>query len=366
MKKVFRYDFSCIFVVIGMVISFLVFSYYSGVNIEENQEIIDREKLRYANEVYISTFGKDFTIESIDCSQFEDINITVTELMMAYIDEMGYCQTSDIVLNTNELKYPLVSGRYPTEKEISSGERVVVLGQQLRRYTNREGGKDYITICGEDYRVTGYLGCEASTVVDYFVINFAGCIGDGLYSDMLLFTDTCGYTIMFQSDIVSDEKIREKINTYMVSQGIGFLEIPESPKFFAKRGATEENKKYSLLTYMFSIIIIVLVVEYWLICRRKEFAIRKAFGYTSNKLAGRIIVELFVYLIIAVLISEVLLAVFNVIEKRAVFFMVKDFNKRVVNLLLYAGITMSLLMIRPIYKIYTDNPIKMLVDKEKA
>ena len=38
-----------------------------------------------------------------------------------------------------------------------------------------------------------------------------------------------------------------------------------------KDGGITESKEYAILTYIFSIVIALLVVEYWLICRKKEY-----------------------------------------------------------------------------------------------
>lgn len=364
MKKVFRYGYSSIFAVVGLIISFLTFSYYSGITASNKQEEIDKESFTYSNEVYITTYGSDFFHELMDAEQFENVDITLTE-MPVFINEAGVCCTGDVVISGDELVYSLVVGRYPSKEELESGERVVVLGQALKRYTKSYDGDDYITICGDDYRVTGYLGCSNSVVLDHFVINYADCLGEGLYDDINDYASAIGDNIMFQSNSVSSEQIRDMLAPYTESEKYYLTERELNPKFFAENAVTEENKQHAILTYVFSIVIIILVIEYWLICRRREYAIRKAFGYSSDRLVLRIIIELCIYVVVAILISELLLVVFKVFDERAVIFSVKDFSDRLLNLLRYSGLTICILVVRPIYKIYRDNPAKMLVNKER-
>lgn len=351
--------------ILGLVFSFLVFTFYTGVKHEENQEVEDMAELKRANEVYVMAYGQEFDIKTIDCSVFKDVDVDITGVEI-YVNRDGYWHTGDVILTQDELLYPIVKGRYPTKEELSAGERVVVLGQQLRTLTERKNGNDYMILCGDEYRVTGYLGCKSSTVIDYSIIVYADALGDGLRKDIIDVGNSLGYNVMFQSDTMHTDQIREKLQPYFDSENYSFDEISYSPKYYADRGVTKENKEYAILTYIFSIVIALLVVEYWLICRKKEYAIRKAFGYTSDRLAIGMIIELSMYLVISILLSEILLAIFNIFEKRAVVFMFADFRGRIMDLMKYIGTTISIMLIRPLYKIYVDNPVKMLVDKENS
>lgn len=363
--RIFRYGYSSIMMILGLVLSFLVFSFYTGVKHEENQEIEDSAELKRSNEMYVMAVGNAFDLNSIDCSAFENVDVSVTGVEI-YVNEDGYCHTGDVVLTQDELVYPVVKGGYPTKEELLTGENVVVLGQQLRPLTEHKNGNDYIVLCGDEYRVTGYLGCKSSTVIDYSIIVYGGSLGDGLRKNIKEYGDSIGYNIIFQSDSMPTNQMREQLQVYFDSEDYYFNEMMDSPKIFATRYVSKENKEYAILTYIFSVVIAVLVVEYWLICKKKEFAIRKAFGYTSDRLAIGMIIEIVLYLAVSILLSEVILAIFNLFEKRAVVFMLADFWKRFVDLIKYIGITISVVLIRPMYKIYKDNPINMLVDKENS
>ena len=93
--------------------------------------------------------------------------------------------------------YPIVNGRYPTKEELLTGEKVVVLGQELRKLTERKNGNDYIVLCGDEYRVTGYLGCKSSTVIDYSIFTYASSLGDGLRKDVKEYGAVIGNNVMF-------------------------------------------------------------------------------------------------------------------------------------------------------------------------
>jgi len=364
MKKLFRYGYSSILAIIGLVVSFLTFSYYSGINVGKKQETLDIKRFEYDNEIYIMTFGSSIIEEFRRNSKLENIDITLVEQPI-FIDDSGYSYTGDIVISGQEMIYPLVVGRYPSEEEITSGEKVVVLGQALKRYTKKQNGNDYITIRGDDYKVTGYMGCEDSVVIDHLVIGYMDCLGDGLYKDVIDYSNSIGCKIMLQSNSVSNEVIRELLLKYTESDRYYIQEMGENPKFYSSQDVSEESELHSIMTYIFSVILIILVIEYWLMCRKKEYAIRKAFGYSSDRLVIRIITELCIYMIIAIVISEMILAGFKVLDSRAVIFSVKDFSDRLQGIIRYCGITICILVIRPVYKIYTDNPIGMLVSKEK-
>ena len=195
-NRFFRYGYSSILLGLGLVISFLVFSYYTGVKYEENQEIKDMAELKRENEVYAVVYGDEFGLDTIDCSLFEDVDISFTEVEI-YVNADGYCHTGDVVLSQNELVYPIVNGRYPTKEELLTGEKVVVLGQELRKLTERKNGNDYIVLCGDEYRVTGYLGCKSSTVIDYSIFTYASSLGDGLRKDVKEYGAVIGNNVMF-------------------------------------------------------------------------------------------------------------------------------------------------------------------------
>lgn len=363
MKKVFRYGYSTLYVLVGMIVSFFVFNYYhSAKQIDINEEA-DRENYHYNYELAVMISGDSFELDSLNYEELDDCNISIVDQMM-YFDAAAGCYMTDIVLNGREFIYPIVKGHYPYEEELASNTGCAVIGIKMKKYTFRKNENDYIKICGDDYLVTGYISAVDSVVFDYRTILYYECLGEGVTRDLEYFRDMPGWILLLQSNTL-EAKTMNKILNPNIDDGTYYMSVSDDYEHFTASGTVrKEYKSLSVIVYIFSVITIILVIEYWLICRQKEFAIRKAYGYSSVNLFFRLMGELVFYIVVSIVVSEAIMLILNLIEKEAVIFAVSDFSVRLIFAVRYMAITVPILLLRPAIKLFSDNPIRLLANKD--
>ena len=114
----------------------------------------------------------------------------------------------------------------------------------------------------------------------------------------------------------------------------------------------------SISIYCFSILNSFVVTNYWMITKRRNLAIQKAFGWTNKQLISQISQNMSVILSISLVISSSLLFLTTYIENDVM--TVKLSPKFVVETVLLVLITLVFSMIIPIKRIITIEPAEVI------
>lgn len=114
----------------------------------------------------------------------------------------------------------------------------------------------------------------------------------------------------------------------------------------------------SISIYCFSILNSFVVTNYWMITKRRNFAIQKAFGWTNKQLISQICQNMSVILSISLVISSSLLFITTYIENDVM--TVKLSPEFVVETVLLVLITLVFSMIIPIKRIITIEPAEVI------
>ena len=114
----------------------------------------------------------------------------------------------------------------------------------------------------------------------------------------------------------------------------------------------------SISIYCFSILNSFVVTNYWMITKRRNFAIQKAFGWTNKQLIGQICQNMSAILLISLVISSSLLFLTTYIENDLM--TVKLSHAFVVETVLLILVTLVFSMIVPIKRIITIEPAEVI------
>lgn len=355
--KLFRYGTVTMVALSGFVLSFFMFSYYNSAKRIDINEADDREKYAYNSSVAFVAYGKAFDFECINYEEFAECDVVVADTLF-YVGDSDYPRTSDVVLHSDKLIYPLIEGRYPNQQDLESGAPCVVLGKYLKRDTYSKCGKDYIKINGDEYYVTGYIAAEKSTILDYKVILYYQCIGDNAKKDIEYYKNNAGVFITFNSetDILG---YRELLDKYVKLYPDNLSETYYD-NFKFTDSISADSRKIAVIIYIFSIVVIVLAVVYWYMSNQKEFAIRRACGYSIGGIILLIARRLMVLLGIALLISELIIFRVNWLEKDFDLYNMENYANQITVLLKYIIITVPVVLLFPIIKVCTDKPDALL------
>lgn len=375
---------------IGLVIASIVFHYSIGMSINKELEQDDIIKNSYE-------YGANITITPLlnlennkgkiidDIVEFENNIKTIDDCyiyfpdIIAYIDDNYTQSMTDIYVCGNMPKYKIVSGRYPDEEMLKSGNRYVVLGVYKKSLTYNRDGRDYITIEGEEYEVCGYVSADNSRILDNKVILFAGNMGENMLDCMYYQYISGSVFLSYSSDtyfnIYNDIKSHIKQTSLSYDeQAFTITALNErmqlrlsdgsySGSFSAAVGTGEYNL-FAKFIYIFCIFLVIFVLEFWMLKRKNEFVIRKICGYSNTKIFIMIVKEIFIVMFISLVISEAIMYMFDFLENGISVFYSKQVYYRFVSAVVYVGISMVLTCIYPFIELCIKKPINLLKCKK--
>lgn len=362
MKIKVRYPLLKLGMVIGIGIAYLSFVFAGKMVREEHLE--SRDVKNYQREEETIGVSLRYEGDGTDIMHTMDSE-SVTEYISSvplYADTEETSCLMNVYLHLPEpFPYPVTDGLVPTKELLADEEPVIILGQGVKPDVIHKETGDYYKVCGEEYRVIAYVSSDESNSLNYVRILFYDCLGEKTKSDIDYFALTMGITLMFRSDTVDlieyyQEKqklVDDRVEQISYSQGI----LEDS---YSVDNSLVDYQKYAYLLYVFSLVLIVMVIELWILQRKKEFAIRRAVGYSRYQIIGMLSQELIKTIVgiggILLLLQFLIPKIFLGLEK-------SNWLNDLVLCMIFVGVTFILLMIYPIYKIMTGGIVASIQDK---
>ena len=289
------------------------------------------------------------------------------ESLISYLDlfcDNGVSQVStNVYLNSSVVfPYDVVEGSFPTQEQIESGEPMIVLGKCLKTDTYQKSGIDYYKICGEEYRVAAYVSASNSVGLDAVRLLFYNCLGDKTKEEIDYTASTLGLTLYLESDsrnLTDFYNEKQQLLNDRVRQ-MFTLDDMENSLFTIDTGLIQ-YQQYAYLLYLFSIILIIMITEFWIAQRKKEFAIRRAVGYSKWQIIRMLAGELFKL----ILIASVFLLLAQLIFRQIIpsVYYTEKWIENIGICIIFMIVTFILLMIYPIYKITHDSIVASIQNK---
>lgn len=334
-----------IIVVIGVIIAYISFFYAASCYAAYKNAIQDIQRLsadKTEKALYFEYEGSNSWITDVFCD--ENVSTYFTGVTLHF--DKGRYEALTTVYIQPPAKSPvrLVSGRWP---DADCKGNVAVLGKKRKSSTYTRDGQDYISICGDEYRVTGYVSEEKSGVADYLVMLFWNQCGDNVKDAIDYFAGTpmqvCVVVECSDMEVWYDEHL-EILNEYADHVRLSDNYIDSY---------VVENKGYYLqlayLLYAFSVIILVIIVQYWISVHTEELVIRRIVGYERYQLlryVGGKLCSVLIYISFPCFLIQMIL---NYIGE---FSMNVDWGwTQVVWAICFLAITFIVLLIYPMYKI---------------
>lgn len=297
----FRYKLSSVFIILGMVVGILAL--YNGIGIFEYIKNYTND-LR-GNEYGYTTIVEMSSTKEINLKKYliECDSIIRMDYVNAYVDEKKVTCLMTVLLEANEkTNYKLISGRLPSEEEKINNEKVVAVGQKRSDAIYYKDKKQYITLSGEEYLVTGIVGTEKSDLQDYLLITYYDCLGENILKEI----DKYSYYLVVESN---NESINSDINSIAALSSIDNIDTSISKVNKIKSGLSIEEKN-SISTYIiifgFALLNCILIARFWIYQRKKEVAILLILGFGKIKILNRLIKEMIFHVFCIFLIAAIL------------------------------------------------------------
>lgn len=361
-RKIFRYKLTALFFLIGQLIVYgTIFGALGIYNKAYNKEM-DR-----LNSLYNECIQLDVvTTKKADIFSGAGVNTDVGNIVLKGnltlgIQEFGSSMRSQIIIKANEdLNYELVSGRLPGEMPDDAGKNVLAAGINKVKNAREADGKKYLTIEGETYEIVGIMGSEKSDYWNDTIVMNVNCIGENTLKAVMTKQQ---YMIEIGSDKYKLDKTYSTV--YGNIKSADSEAVIEATKINSTGESTmgttlaKENLRVNIIAYFFCILNCMIMSEFWMIQRRKEFAIKKAFGMSNI----RIILQIACNVIVLGVVALVLFMAGFVILKYLPISIGFKMSFSLTSLLLAAAsilITFIVTMIYPGYKIIKFNPAEQI------
>lgn len=359
MKSLFRYKASAIGIVAGISIGLLSLFYADYIRQLDDLEQREREKFSYQYQVCFSAMTYTEADAQLVLDALQRFPVTsIAENASLYVnDEYAEHLCRVIVSQKEELPYYLISGGYPTDEELAAGEPVVILGKALQDQTVSKSDREYILICGEEYRVIGYCSGENTTITNYSILLFADCLGEQTRRDVWQAGNTYMQTYSLNSDTRSPRDIYGELKAELEAAGIQVGHLTDYKSDFNGSQYRENYIKLAYIVYFFSLFLTLAVIQYWLHQRKYEIAVRRIYGYGRKKLYGYILKELAGLLMLAVLVSLLLYGMIAFIYDRTYGIRLPVIYESVLRFLMLAGVTLFILMIGAVWNTFRQSPL---------
>jgi hypothetical protein len=263
-----------------------------------------------------------------------------------YVDKLDAEHITSVMINQNEVTpFHFIEGDMPEENE-NPEQLCVVLGKACKKYTKQSQGKDYIRICGEDYLVTGYISAEHSVIYDNTILLFDGRLGEHTKAAIDYYASTIGITLVLQSNTINMNEQYENVAFILEEYNIQANIVDEYEPWFSTELVSTNYRMYAYLTYIFSICIIIMVVEFWILQRRTELAIRRLDGFTTTQIIIMLAIEMAKLLALTTIILFLIQVVLSLVNGEGVNAL--ELTIQLITILTFTICTFALLIIYPI------------------
>ena len=239
-------------------------------------------------------------------------NVYINDINLPVGSELIY-QSVKIIMDYNESWYrSLKQGRYPIEEDFVIGKNVAIIGESLCEYIEEINGVDYISICGSYYEVLGIFENYHAADYDMGVCIFYDCVDDRvkeyILEEMVDYLDArFDFFIICGSDFLEMSNVADVIIQTIQNQ------LYFKTEFVEQTDDNETGNYYTTvkaiflgLVFLFSIFNCSQITRLWIIRKRKELVICKAFGMNNKQILARLIKELMIMIGIAILLDVVL------------------------------------------------------------
>lgn len=360
-RKIFRYKLTSIFFIIGQLIIYItIFGALAVYNRAYDKEK-DRINAVYKNRIELEiNMSKKADFMSFFADSTNTGNAVISGKLALGIQELGTSVRSEIIIMSNEqMNYKLESGRLPGENA-KNGRLEVAVGRNKAKFATVENGKKYLVIEGDRYEISGILGSDKSDYWDNKVVLNIACLGDKTLNSLM---KKMSYTVELGSNSYELDDTYKTVygNIKSIDQDsvIKAKKLISNGESTLEKSMAKENMQVNVITYIFCVLNSMIISEFWIIQRRKEFAIKKALGMKNSK----IIMEMFINITELSGISLIMFLLLNILSKVFVgsaFIDIKISFIMVLTVIAAIIVTVVASLIYPVYKIFHMNPAQQI------
>ena len=359
-----------VLMVLGFVLSF--FLVINCIRLLGEMEMTSKGESAFPNEFTAKYTMNEEETQKVDIEklilmlQEYQVNILLENCYVARGDLLEYIPVSVCISTPLGMKFVLEKGVLNL-KEQGSIDGEILIGKSLKDYVWIKKNKEYITLGGQEFSVGGVL--DYVGIDDESVYILWEQLNEEQKKDLIteiekycLNFNNVNLQITMQSNTSLDtiyQELSEKISTDLYGQIQVAVEKEDRDVFDSAR--KKINVMLSVILLIFSVISCIVISDLWFSRRKKEFLIRKAFGYNMRQIAVVLIKEISRMSLVSLLISVPLQMIYSYCKHYGT----ADMRTSIILILdLLIGVLAvdGIVMIRPYLKISKLNPSQSIID----
>ncbi len=366
-----RMYYDNLLMIVGFVLSF--FLVINCIRLLGEMEMVSRGESAFPNEFTAAYSMNEEELQEIDIKtmisllQKYPVNSLLENCHVARGDLLEYMPIAICVSTPLGMEFSLEKGTVLKLMGQGSIDGEILIGKSLKEYVEIKGNKEYITLGGQEFLVGGvldYVGIDDESVY---------ILWEQLSEEQKknLITEIEKYCLDFkhvnlqitmQSNTSLDaiyQKLSEAVRANLYGQIQVAGEKEDRDVFDSAR--KKINAMLSAILLFFSVTSCIVISDLWFSRRKKEFLIRKAFGYDMSQITAVLIKEIGKLSLISLLISIPLQMIYSYCKHYGTADM-RTSIFQMVSLLIGVLVVDGIVMIRPYIKISKLNPSQSVID----
>ena len=301
-------------------ISFFVIISVIQIQNKQSAAMIQKEKEHYSSNFIFQYQTPDDQILH-EKLQVEKLNLTQGNVVLIFNTVVGNGYSIapiHMVAGYNEpLAEELEEGRFPTENEIAYGRKCIVVGEGLLRLAEKKGKSRELMVDGISYEILGVLKDVTGDGTDNRVIVFQNCLAEKTMNGL---NGEYWFNIEYGSNLGELNQVGElQAWLYQFAPPECFVQIDQEDADNLNDARTIEemmwyyNKYVLYVLFAFCMGACFVVSSIWVKRRRKELVIRMAFGSSFLRVAGILLRDIGVMMVLSLVINVAVFTIQGVI-----------------------------------------------------
>lgn len=275
-------------------------------------------------------------------------NVTIPGVTLYTGPEKIFHLCNLMLHQSEQPKEILISGAYPdASMQVQNG---IILGEAYQNAVSSQNNADYYEINGEPCTVTGFIRSPYSADRNYDVNIYYESCSSNLKQSILASFGMYGFSIIFETNetsvygkYVSYEKEIQQVLAD-TSAFIRSEESSEGVRFYSSE-TDEGYQTTAYLSYIYSLVLILISTEFFLVCRKKELLTRKIYGYSNFRIIGILLKDILCYCVLALLIALPLEYLFTLFSDKLLHFNRYIILTQIITILIFTAVLFLFLFI---------------------
>lgn len=197
-----------------------------------------------------------------------------------------------IYFNQYYINFPMKSGHFFRKEDLTSGNKVAVIGKNLEKNTYSKHSSTYILLEKQEYEVLGIIGYEEETLIDNYV-----------YINLLAAEDVVDTNIYTLDMWRENSTAAAEFYDFMQADGLKVKELTGTQSYGMTLFPKIMYGRWFLWIFLCNLLCIIVVSIQWIKLQKQEIGIRRLVGGSFLDIVCQMTAKYLLYIGLSMAIS---------------------------------------------------------------